>query len=72
MNKLRFNVLDENEKILETITRVPIYKSIGNFNPTWIRYHGKMYYVYGGIDYAYMHGNNPLGIEYYIKRGEGK
>jgi len=57
----------KNGKLVEVIKRKPITKIIGNFNPHWVRYHGKQYLVRGGIDYAYMHGDHPLGVEYYIE-----
>jgi len=41
-------------------------KIIGNFNPHWVRYHNHEYLVEGGVDCAYMHGENPEGIPYYI------
>ena len=54
-------------KVIEVIDRKPTAKMIGNFNPHFVRYHNKQHLVKGGVDYAYMHGEHPLGVEYFIE-----
>ena len=53
--------------LIEVVERKPHAEMCGNFNPHWVRYHGKDWLVHGGIDYAYMHGTNPEGVQYYIE-----
>ena len=64
-NEMSIKVINDGDTEI-SITRVPIIESIGNFNPHFIRYKRKIYIVQGGVDYAYMHGERPLGIDYYI------
>jgi len=65
---MKVNVVEKgSRKLIEVIERKPIAKCIGNFNPHWVRYKNEMHLVLGGIDYAYIHGNNPLGVNYYIE-----
>lgn len=57
-----------NDQTIGVIDRIPFNKGFfGNFIPHWARYKGKEYLVQGGIDYAYMHGDNPLGVPYWIE-----
>jgi len=63
---MKIEVKNRNGDLIEIIDRKPTTKIIGNFNPHWVRYHNHEYLVEGGVDYAYMHGENPEGILYYI------
>lgn len=55
-NKFENGNLIQN-KIIDTIFRIPIYKGMmGNFSPYFIRYKNKIFFLKGGSDYSYMHG----------------
>lgn len=57
-----------NLELVETINRKPFHKGfVGNFVPHYCRYKNKEYYVFGGIDYAYMHDIDRNGL--YIIEG---
>ncbi len=66
-NRVTLNVFSNGKKIT-VIKRRPVVKGfVGNFVPHWARYNNEIYLIKGGIDYEYMHGPKPEGMEYFIE-----
>ena len=63
-----FSVDGDNLELVEIVDRKPFHRGfVGNFVPHYCRYKNKEYYVFGGIDYAYMHDIDRNGL-YIIER----
>jgi hypothetical protein len=48
-------------EVVEVVERKPFHKGfVGNFVPHYVRYKNTIHYLFGGIDYAYMHGQPDM------------